>query len=1234
MSTRQNKKRKGRSNVINRERTVTTLTDGSEGSFLIPTTPEEPAGNIMSPPFPIALSGSSGAQNISPAFNTFPTFPAYNGYMAPLAAPAFAPQRSQPFFPPPSQGMPGQNDLEVLERLKESIKNGQHEFFRAIPQPAVLADLYMGPNSSGQVPPHPEQVPPDYQHSGFDVPLPHNGHLADNGSFADINGGFSDRNNRTQPQDIELRHDKRNPMMTQPSVSDLQSDSNNVAQSTLPSSKSDVSMGLPTPPSNDEIRVKSENSPIASDTSPAGLHDKPEATLDTSRSGHSGYQQADSKSIGRTTSDRSLAAESTTAQKPLSASPSKSSLYDSKDDIRQSRDTWPYRNGSTDKPRIDSDRRPGGEARPSNAVSMDARGSGPGPRFHDRERDRDKDRDWERDRDRDRRSDYARYRDDQRSDERSRVSDTRRPYESRWADARRYDTKPSDSSNGPVRVPPPSDDRSSLEHRPTRSLGEERSINRLHSDNASTRSFEDRRPPGPSSTDERPTKVLPAEDRRGPAPPQSDRPREPDDRRPLPSSAAPAPTPGDRVGRPYDDRRAPPPSIADRQARPVGDDRRTPGLLLAVNDRQTRVSDDRRPPPPGWNDDRRGPVPSVSDRQVRLSDDRRPVPAQVSDRSTRLPIDDSRTPLPPSGDRAIRPPGEERRPPPPVTEDRDTRVPLGSLSEVVTSRPPLDDRGIRQQPSQDDPKPRSVVPLEDRLSRPPPLQERLASSSSRPDDRVSHPPVSRTEHGSHPPRSEDRRVVPTLEERLSHAPAGIEDRGPRPPPTDDSLARTLMPPPASVSASASASARPAAVEDRNVHLADSARPALGSLSERDRRPDDRGRPLVSDRVSRPTEHANDRGPPRSTIYSNAPTSRAASVARDSSRGNAFKPHSPTHSPVRSELREFRPAAEPPRPSYRHEPDRYTNDRRGNVMDVDTPASRFASSYRRPSSPVVADTADPYISRGRTWSPNETYPEESARRGPVDPHSYDRNRRADYPSDWESMPPRHWDRPIRDYERENYLDGDPAARANGWETREERERRISSSFPLIESTSTTSRAFEQRPLGTRLSEDFTRDDHQFGMDVLERTRYAPVDIGAYSRVRARSPSPLRRQGAVTDLRPAIKRPREDTYTSSYYTLVDQPRPLPEDLPRLRSSPSAGAPYFDDPRAPPPYGGSTAPAGNMVRDRDYVDARERAPETYPSYERRDPVSRISQPRSPSQYNGRYSREDRRYSVQTRS
>jgi hypothetical protein len=65
------------------------------------------------------------------------------------------PQHFQ-FFPDPSLP-PGQGDLEALERLKEFIKNNQHEFFRAVPRPSALLSLYKGPLPS-LVPSHPEQT--------------------------------------------------------------------------------------------------------------------------------------------------------------------------------------------------------------------------------------------------------------------------------------------------------------------------------------------------------------------------------------------------------------------------------------------------------------------------------------------------------------------------------------------------------------------------------------------------------------------------------------------------------------------------------------------------------------------------------------------------------------------------------------------------------------------------------------------------------------------------------------------------------------------------------------------------------------------------------------------------------------------------------------------------------------------------------------------------------------------
>lgn len=164
MSTRQNKKRKGRGNAINRERTVTTLTDGSEGSFMAS---EETHPNLMSSPFSVTSTATSNS-NLSPSFSLtsgFPPFP--YGYMQPMAAVTpgamFNQSQTPAHFYPAQPLPPGQNDLEILERLKETIKAGQHELFQPVPRPAALASVYLGPHTVSQVPPHPEQVPQDHR---------------------------------------------------------------------------------------------------------------------------------------------------------------------------------------------------------------------------------------------------------------------------------------------------------------------------------------------------------------------------------------------------------------------------------------------------------------------------------------------------------------------------------------------------------------------------------------------------------------------------------------------------------------------------------------------------------------------------------------------------------------------------------------------------------------------------------------------------------------------------------------------------------------------------------------------------------------------------------------------------------------------------------------------------------------------------------------------------------------
>lgn len=52
------------------------------------------------------------------------------------------------------------SDLEILERLKREILEGQNPYYKAVPQPAFLEHLYLGRSSQGRqnVPAHPEQV--------------------------------------------------------------------------------------------------------------------------------------------------------------------------------------------------------------------------------------------------------------------------------------------------------------------------------------------------------------------------------------------------------------------------------------------------------------------------------------------------------------------------------------------------------------------------------------------------------------------------------------------------------------------------------------------------------------------------------------------------------------------------------------------------------------------------------------------------------------------------------------------------------------------------------------------------------------------------------------------------------------------------------------------------------------------------------------------------------------------
>jgi hypothetical protein len=164
MSNRWDKTRKTRK-PVQRDRTVTALTEDPTTHLLIPTPHEEPVvvALPLSQPFSLVPTGQGSlepyamaSQNYPPSFgypsfNTQPIQGQFDGQFTPSqAGNMFFPSGQQmPFGPDGGAGRQGeQNDLELLENLKQTIKAGQHEFYRAEPNPTALARIYMGPHQS------------------------------------------------------------------------------------------------------------------------------------------------------------------------------------------------------------------------------------------------------------------------------------------------------------------------------------------------------------------------------------------------------------------------------------------------------------------------------------------------------------------------------------------------------------------------------------------------------------------------------------------------------------------------------------------------------------------------------------------------------------------------------------------------------------------------------------------------------------------------------------------------------------------------------------------------------------------------------------------------------------------------------------------------------------------------------------------------------------------------------
>ncbi|KAH7916595.1 hypothetical protein BJ138DRAFT_289681 [Hygrophoropsis aurantiaca] len=664
MSARQNKKRKGRNNVNNRERTVTTFTEDPNTSFLVPLPSEEPAGtNLMSSPFSVASSGG-GSNNVPSSGFQIPANFGMNYNFMSGSMHGQQQQQQQQYFPQQQPILPpGKNDLEVLENLKTLIKEGQHEFYRAVPQPAALASLYLGPlPGQSSVPPHPEQVPSEYQTSG---------------SQAGFDGFSGDASAKSSfPGDSS-----RQP------AGPLKSTNNNTegSVSQAPSSR----FSKPEPSSTklgDDTRSIADIKAAGDETKPPLRITAGGTATDPRDSNIKGDQQ---RSAGDRPSDFN--------SRGLDSSPSKSVYNDGKDDNRLTRDpSWSQRDVLDDRRGRSEGERNGPSQRLS--TSVDNRPNGAEPRLppreqryfdRDRERDREKekereirDRDWERERERELRDRELRRPGEFRSYGRShapRPPPELRHYEPQYgSDApRRYDARPRDDvevdrrasypsslrdDRGP-RPPPVDDRRPPLDDRvapPRPPLLDDR-------DRGVRPPVDDRsgRPPPPvvsdktpSSAEERSTRPIPPVNDSGTGSrPVADRPlASSTDERTRPAVAAAPPTvpvsaPVEerpvRAPIPLEERITQPPSLQDRLSQPAvvvpraADTRtsRPPSLEERLSHAPTpaSASTTERTAPPDDRPARTGP-PEVSrgnDRPA-LADDRvRPPVTNNNDRFSR-----------------------------------------------------------------------------------------------------------------------------------------------------------------------------------------------------------------------------------------------------------------------------------------------------------------------------------------------------------------------------------------------------------------------------------------------------------------------------------------------------------------------------------------------------------------------------------------------------------------------
>ncbi|EGO00365.1 hypothetical protein SERLA73DRAFT_180942 [Serpula lacrymans var. lacrymans S7.3] len=333
-----------------------------------------------------------------------------------------------------------------------------------------------------------------------------------------------------------------------------------------------------------------------------------------------------------------------------------------------------------------------------------------------------------------------------------------------------------------------------------------------------------------------------------------------------------------------------------------------------------------------------------------------------------------------------------------------------------------------------------------------------------------------------------------------------------------------------------------------------------------------------------------------------------------------------------------------------------------MMDVDA-AARFADHrppYRRLTPPPVADARTrgyyPPPSPSRA-EPASAYDVDADRRFPPGDRrdwQFDRRREWSLAEEDKSRSAwRSWDRTM---DRDRYERDVPPVRGSGWEAREERDRR-----PYYPGSPPSTRSVDgSRPLSSRLTEGGypgPGEERGYPPRDLERSRYPPLPLATspppFSRVRGRSPSPVRRGGpgnATDDMRPPMKRAREEPpYPSSYYSPplqarrgsisggpIDYPPP-----PRSAATPppSSGGSFYDSRVGPPTqFSAVGQPGGGPPLDRDYAGARDRTSDLVAygssSYDRdvrparSPPPSRMPPPPPPYARNSYNPRDDRRY------